>query len=121
MVQVLKKADMIRKNAVESILAERNILISIRNPFVVCNVRNLYSPVTKNCYAFSNASISCAGPFFLFFHMPRKSLSGHGVLKWWRSLFIAEKSWLLRRRYGPHLHCRSCKAVLKTSNLLTLL
>ncbi|KAL6001461.1 putative serine/threonine protein kinase ireh1 [Asimina triloba] len=32
---VLKKADMIRKNAVESILAERNILISVRNPFVV--------------------------------------------------------------------------------------
>lgn len=33
--QVLKKADMIRKNAVESILAERDILISLRNPFVV--------------------------------------------------------------------------------------
>ncbi|XP_037493258.1 probable serine/threonine protein kinase IRE [Jatropha curcas] len=32
---VLKKADMIRKNAVESILAERNILISVRYPFVV--------------------------------------------------------------------------------------
>ncbi|KAK3026254.1 hypothetical protein RJ639_041630 [Escallonia herrerae] len=35
MSQVLKKADMIRKNAVESILAERDILISVRNPFVV--------------------------------------------------------------------------------------
>lgn len=34
-IKVLKKADMIRKNAVESILAERDILISIRNPFVV--------------------------------------------------------------------------------------
>ncbi|XP_057537927.1 probable serine/threonine protein kinase IREH1 [Amaranthus tricolor] len=34
-IKVLKKADMIRKNAVESILAERNILISVRNPFVV--------------------------------------------------------------------------------------
>lgn len=33
--QVLKKADMIRKNAVQSILAERDILISVRNPFVV--------------------------------------------------------------------------------------
>lgn len=33
--QVLKKADMIRKNAVESILAERDILITVRNPFVV--------------------------------------------------------------------------------------
>lgn len=33
--KVLKKADMIRKNAVESILAERNILILVRNPFVV--------------------------------------------------------------------------------------
>ncbi|KAG6517575.1 hypothetical protein ZIOFF_020971 [Zingiber officinale] len=32
---VLKKSDMIRKNAVESILAERDILISARNPFVV--------------------------------------------------------------------------------------
>ncbi|XP_008799218.2 probable serine/threonine protein kinase IRE [Phoenix dactylifera] len=34
-IKVLKKADMICKNAVESILAERNILISVRNPFVV--------------------------------------------------------------------------------------
>ncbi|XWS48230.1 hypothetical protein CRYUN_Cryun13aG0056600 [Craigia yunnanensis] len=34
-IKVLKKADVIRKNAVESILAERDILISVRNPFVV--------------------------------------------------------------------------------------
>ncbi|KAL7595631.1 hypothetical protein Lser_V15G29604 [Lactuca serriola] len=34
-IKVLKKADMIRKNAVESILAERDILISVLNPFVV--------------------------------------------------------------------------------------
>ncbi|GMP69965.1 hypothetical protein CsSME_00029027 [Camellia sinensis var. sinensis] len=34
-IKVLKKADMICKNAVESILAERDILISVRNPFVV--------------------------------------------------------------------------------------
>ncbi|KAJ4973870.1 hypothetical protein NE237_007044 [Protea cynaroides] len=34
-IKVLLKADMIRKNAVESILAERDILISVRNPFVV--------------------------------------------------------------------------------------
>lgn len=39
--QVLKKADMIRKNAVESILAERDILISIRNPFVVSRSQRL--------------------------------------------------------------------------------
>ncbi|XP_047339412.1 probable serine/threonine protein kinase IREH1 isoform X2 [Impatiens glandulifera] len=34
-IKVLRKADMIRKNAVESILAERDILISVQNPFVV--------------------------------------------------------------------------------------
>ncbi|VYS48485.1 unnamed protein product [Arabidopsis thaliana] len=34
-IKVLRKADMIRKNAVESILAERDILINARNPFVV--------------------------------------------------------------------------------------
>ncbi|XP_042494848.1 probable serine/threonine protein kinase IREH1 [Macadamia integrifolia] len=34
-IKVLKKADMIRKNAVESILAERDILISVHSPFVV--------------------------------------------------------------------------------------
>ncbi|KAJ1391160.1 Protein kinase domain, partial [Sesbania bispinosa] len=33
-IKVLKKKDMIRKNAVQSILAERDILISTRNPFV---------------------------------------------------------------------------------------
>ncbi|THG22581.1 hypothetical protein TEA_013590 [Camellia sinensis var. sinensis] len=49
-IKVLKKADMICKNAVESILAERDILISVRNPFVVrsfllfhlCRGENLY-------------------------------------------------------------------------------
>jgi serine/threonine protein kinase len=34
-IKVLKKSYMIRKNTVESILAERDILISVRNPFVV--------------------------------------------------------------------------------------
>ncbi|KAM7258107.1 hypothetical protein ACFE04_013848 [Oxalis oulophora] len=34
-IKVLKKLDMIRKNDVERILAERNILITVRNPFVV--------------------------------------------------------------------------------------
>ncbi|CAI9767266.1 unnamed protein product [Fraxinus pennsylvanica] len=34
-IKVLKKADMICKNAVESILAERDILISVNNPFAV--------------------------------------------------------------------------------------
>ncbi|XP_078444875.1 protein kinase superfamily protein isoform X2 [Wolffia australiana] len=34
-IKVLRKADMIRKNAVESIIAERDILISVQNPFVV--------------------------------------------------------------------------------------
>ncbi|KAK6127848.1 hypothetical protein DH2020_038417 [Rehmannia glutinosa] len=41
--RVLKKADMIRKNAVESILAERDILISVRNPFVVLALEYLHS------------------------------------------------------------------------------
>lgn len=34
-IKVLRKMDMIRKNAAESILSERNILITVRNPFVV--------------------------------------------------------------------------------------
>ncbi|KAE8729919.1 putative serine/threonine protein kinase IRE [Hibiscus syriacus] len=42
-IKVLKKADMVRKNAVESILAERNILISVRNPFVVLALDYLHS------------------------------------------------------------------------------
>lgn len=52
---------MIRKNAVESILAERNILISVRNPFVVSNFPNSflisYSQV-EHLIAFSDW-ISC--------------------------------------------------------------
>ncbi|VVA92729.1 unnamed protein product [Arabis nemorensis] len=34
-IKVLKKLDMIRKNDIERILAERNILITVRNPFMV--------------------------------------------------------------------------------------
>lgn len=36
--QVLKKLDMLRKNDIERIVAERNILIRVRNPFVVISV-----------------------------------------------------------------------------------
>uniref|UniRef100_A0A0E0GSP2 non-specific serine/threonine protein kinase n=1 Tax=Oryza nivara TaxID=4536 RepID=A0A0E0GSP2_ORYNI len=42
-IKVLRKADMIRKNAVESILAERDILITVRNPFVVLALEYLHS------------------------------------------------------------------------------
>ncbi|KAL8514409.1 hypothetical protein ACS0TY_013500 [Phlomoides rotata] len=34
-IKVLKKIDMLRKNDIDRILAERNILITVRNPFVV--------------------------------------------------------------------------------------
>lgn len=34
-IKVLKKMDMLRKNDIERIVAERNILITVRNPFVV--------------------------------------------------------------------------------------
>lgn len=44
---------MIRKNAVESILAERNILISVRNPFVVSRSQNEYS--FKECFVCGSA------------------------------------------------------------------
>lgn len=46
--QVLKKADMIRKNAVESILAERDILMSLCNPFVVSRYNARYLIITMN-------------------------------------------------------------------------
>ncbi|GMH17508.1 hypothetical protein Nepgr_019349 [Nepenthes gracilis] len=44
-IKVLKKLDMIRKNDIERILAERNILIAVRNPFVV---RFYYSFTSKD-------------------------------------------------------------------------
>jgi len=50
--QVLKKADMIRKNAVESILAERDILINVRNPFVVSR-SSLLSIFSEEIYFFN--------------------------------------------------------------------
>ncbi|ESR48200.1 hypothetical protein CICLE_v10003473mg [Citrus x clementina] len=42
-IKVLKKLDMIRKNDIERILAERNILITVRNPFVVLALEYLHS------------------------------------------------------------------------------
>ncbi|KAL7155261.1 hypothetical protein ABFS83_03G063100 [Erythranthe nasuta] len=47
-IKVLKKLDMLRKNDIDRILAERNILIAVRNPFVV---RFFYSfTSTDNLY-----------------------------------------------------------------------
>lgn len=40
---------MIRKNAVESILAERDILISVRNPFVVSRPYNFQHKLNLAC------------------------------------------------------------------------
>lgn len=49
--QVLKKLDIIRKNDIERILAERNILITVRNPFVVTVNSRPFSNITStaNC------------------------------------------------------------------------
>ncbi|CAI9116717.1 OLC1v1017946C3 [Oldenlandia corymbosa var. corymbosa] len=44
-IKVLKKVDMFRKNDIDRILAERNILITVRNPFVV---RFFYSFTSKD-------------------------------------------------------------------------
>ncbi|KAG8377757.1 hypothetical protein BUALT_Bualt08G0066200 [Buddleja alternifolia] len=44
-IKVLKKLDMLRKNDIDRILAERNILITVRNPFVV---RFFYSFTSKD-------------------------------------------------------------------------
>jgi hypothetical protein len=44
-IKVLKKLDMLRKNDIERIVAERNILITVRNPFVV---RFFYSFTSKD-------------------------------------------------------------------------
>jgi len=33
--KVLKKKDMVKKNMVEAVIAERNILATVNNPFVV--------------------------------------------------------------------------------------
>ncbi|CAA6667435.1 unnamed protein product [Spirodela intermedia] len=44
-IKVLKKLHMIRKNDIERILAERNILITVRNPFVVSDLYSLLRKV----------------------------------------------------------------------------
>jgi serine/threonine protein kinase len=62
--QVLRKADMIRKNAVESILAERDILITLRNPFVVSEPAN-HEPDFKSYN--SKWSCFCQVRFFYSF------------------------------------------------------
>ncbi len=49
--QVLRKADIIRKNTVESVQAERNILITVRNPFVVC----IHSKELNKLFKFSGS------------------------------------------------------------------
>lgn len=95
--QVLKKADMIRKNAVESILAERDILISVRNPFVVSTCSSRVLPCLEKHLFHSNMNCVVSGSFLLFFYLPRKFVSCDGVSKWRRSLLIVEKFRLLRR------------------------
>jgi hypothetical protein len=46
LMQVLKKLDIIRKNDIERIVAERNILITVRNPFVVISNSIFLSNIT---------------------------------------------------------------------------
>lgn len=59
---------MIRKNAVESILAERDILISVRNPFVVSrSIQQKDLPCLKKRLLDSNISLACQVRFFYSF------------------------------------------------------
>lgn len=88
---------MICKNAVESILEERKILISVCNPFVVSMRRIIYTHFmgvlhVKACY--SNVC-DFTGSIFLLLHMQGKSVSGHGISKRWRSVLFIEKLGLL--------------------------
>lgn len=56
---------MIRKNAVESILAERDILITVRNPFVVSEHTNL--PCSETQYLVLKSSCFWKVRFFYSF------------------------------------------------------
>ena len=92
--QVLKKADMIRKNAVESILAERDILISVQNPFVVsyCDDQSfLFPPPLDTDLFFFHWGMLVQGTIFLFFHISGEPIPCDGVLEWRGLVFIAEK------------------------------
>lgn len=94
---------MIRKNAVESILAERDILISVRNPFVVSrsiqpNILFCLNKITL----FLTWIWTVSGSVFLFIYVSWELVPCDGILEWWRSVFIVEEFRLLRWR------CCSC-------------
>ena len=57
-VQVMRKMDLIRKNMVESVKNERNILAMANNPFVVCTAHHIASfkllcDITVHSYNFT--------------------------------------------------------------------
>lgn len=63
---------MIRKNAVESILAERDILITVRNPFVVSGPNLLvilFYAALRNAILVLTFVLILLGSIFLFFYM----------------------------------------------------
>ena len=59
--QVMKKRDLIRKNMVESVTNERNILAMANNPFVVrARLATLYSYLSVVAYDFLLPCCTCA-------------------------------------------------------------
>jgi hypothetical protein len=79
---------MIRKNAVESILAERDILITVRNPFVVCQLAEIRYLTIFLCltlytkhFIFDLLPFSI-GAFLLFIYISRKPVPCNGVFEW---------------------------------------
>lgn len=56
--QVMRKNDLIRKNMVESVRNERNILAMANNPFVVRLPLAIQSLLPKNCVK-SKLNLSC--------------------------------------------------------------
>ena len=107
--QVLRKADMIRKNAVESILAERDILITVRNPFVVSELTQLW--LLTWIRLDSKMVLLLEGPFLLFIYLSGKFVSRHGVSKWRGSVLIVEKFRVLGWRCRSCISCRTCKFI----------
>jgi len=61
LMQVMKKRDLIRKNMVESVTNERNILAMANNPFVVrARLATLYSYLSVVAYDFLLPCCTCA-------------------------------------------------------------
>jgi serine/threonine protein kinase len=89
-IKVLKKLDMVRKNMIDQVIAERDILASTQNPFVVSLI-NIFQLTHQRLRSFMRFSLMYVDTVGYHLCVIGQLVFSDGILYWWRCWQLTEE------------------------------